>query len=147
MIEATSDHDFGQLADACGVNLQTLRYNERRGLLEAPRRSIGGHRQYPLETVTILRVIKTAQRLGFSLNEVAELLDVGRHRHGRGAKTGLKSCAATKLTEIETRIADLRVIAASLRTAIEAGCDDLTACASSACCPLPFADLDTGTPG
>jgi DNA-binding transcriptional MerR regulator len=136
----------GQLADAAGVNLQTLRYYERRGLLQAPRRSAGGHRLYPPESLTVLRVIKTAQRLGFTLAEVAELLDLGRHRHGRGTETGLRSQAATKLIEIETRIADLQIIAATLRTAIDAGCDDLTACATSSCCPLPFADLDRGEP-
>jgi hypothetical protein len=53
---------------------------------------------------------------------------------------------AGALTEIETKIADLQVIAVTLRTAIEAGCDDLVACANSTCCPLPFADLDRGEP-
>ena len=72
-----------QLAAAAGVNPQTLRYYERRGLLDEPQRSLGGHRLYPQETVSVLRVIKAAQRLGFSLDEVADLLDTGRHRHGR----------------------------------------------------------------
>ncbi|MCZ7475242.1 MULTISPECIES: MerR family DNA-binding transcriptional regulator [unclassified Micromonospora] len=53
----------GRLADAAGVNVQTLRCYERRGLLPAPRRSPGGHRLYPAETVTLLRVVKAAQRL------------------------------------------------------------------------------------
>ena len=92
----------------------------------------------------MLRVIKTAQRLGFTLEEVAELVDLGRHRHGRKLDTGLQSRAAAKLAEIEAKIADLQVIASTLRTAIDAGCDDLVACAASSCCPLPFADLDRG---
>ena len=132
----------GQLAEAAGVNLQTLRYYERRGLLQPPKRSPGGHRLYPPEALTALRVIKTAQRLGFTLTEVGELVDLGRHRHGRRKETGLRNRAAEKLAEIESKIADLQVIAASLRTAIDAGCDDLTTCASNAGCPLPFADLD-----
>jgi DNA-binding transcriptional MerR regulator len=131
----------GQLADAAGVNLQTLRYYERRGLLDEPHRSLGGHRLYPPQAVTVLRVIKTAQRLGFTLDEVADLVDMGRHRHGH-TDSGLQTRAATKLTEIEGKIADLQVIATTLRTAIDAGCDDLTACAASDCCPLPFTDLD-----
>jgi DNA-binding transcriptional MerR regulator len=49
-----------------------LRYYERRGLLAELRRSAGGHRLYPAETVTVLRVIKAAQRLGFTLDEVAD---------------------------------------------------------------------------
>ena len=52
----------GQVATAAGVNLQTLRYYERRGLLQEPDRTLGGHRVYPAEAVTLLRVIKTAQR-------------------------------------------------------------------------------------
>lgn len=127
----------GELAQAAGVNQQTLRYYERRGLLARPLRSPGGHRLYPTEALTMLRVIKTAQRLGFTLEEVAELIDLGRHRHGRNAS--LQTRAAAKLAEIETKIVDLQEIAATLRTAIEAGCDDITACAANACCPLPFA--------
>ncbi|MFI6163184.1 MerR family transcriptional regulator [Micromonospora sp. PTRAS2] len=79
----------GQLATAAGVNPQTLRYYERRGLLAAPQRSPGGHRLYPPDVVTLLRVIKTAQRLGFTLDEVAGLLDAGRHRHGGRPDAGL----------------------------------------------------------
>ena len=134
----------GELADAAGVNLQTVRYYERRGLLQEPRRSPGGHRLYPAEALTMLRVIKTAQRLGFTLEEVAELVDLGQHRHGRKTNTGLQTRAAAKLAEIEAKIADLQVIAATLRTAIDAGCDDLTVCATNSCCPLHFADLDRG---
>jgi DNA-binding transcriptional MerR regulator len=133
----------GELAEAAGVNLQTLRYYERRGLLAEPRRSTGGHRLYPTEALTTLRVIKTAQRLGFTLDEIAELVDLGTHRHGRRRPdASLQRRAAVKLTEIEAKIADLQVIAVSLRAALDAGCNDLATCATTECCPLPFADLD-----
>ena len=132
----------GELAHAAGVNQQTLRYYERRGLLAEPRRTSGGHRLYPTEALTLLRIIKTAQRLGFSLDEVAELVDLGRHRHGRRKDRGLHARVTEKLAEIEAKIADLRVIADTLRAAIDAGCDDLAACATSPCCPLPFEGLD-----
>ncbi|KAB1162002.1 MerR family transcriptional regulator [Micromonospora sp. DT46] len=131
----------GQLADAAGVNQQTLRYYERRGLLASPRRSPGGHRLYPAESVTLLRVIKTAQRLGFTLNEVADLLDAGRHQHDRRPDSGLQARAREKLIEVEQKLADLTIIRDTLRAAISAGCDDLVACAGSSCCPLPFAGL------
>ncbi|WBB93761.1 MerR family transcriptional regulator [Verrucosispora sp. WMMC514] len=131
----------GELADAAGVNRQTLRYYERRGLLATPQRSPGGHRIYPAETVDLLRVIKTAQRLGFTLDEVADLLDAGRHRHGRRPDGGLQARARSKLTEVERKLADLTVVRDTLRAAISAGCDDLVACADSPCCPLPFAEL------
>jgi DNA-binding transcriptional MerR regulator len=134
----------GELAEAAGVNQQTLRYYERRGLLAEPRRSPGGHRLYPEDALTVLRVIKTAQRLGFTLDEVAELVDLGTHRHGPRPGASLQRRAAVKLTEIEAKIADLRVIARSLRAALDAGCDDLATCVTTDCCPLPLADLGRG---
>jgi DNA-binding transcriptional MerR regulator len=133
----------GELARAAGVNQQTLRYYERRGLLAEPGRSPGGHRLYPTEALTTLRVIKAAQRLGFTLTEVGELVELGRHRHGRRDR-GLQQRAAAKLEDVEARIADLRLMAATLRTALDAGCDDLLTCAITEGCPLPFADLDGG---
>ncbi|MGI5170903.1 MerR family transcriptional regulator [Spirillospora sp. CA-253888] len=130
----------GQVAAAAGVNLQTLRYYERRGLLAEPERSPGGHRLYPAEAVTLLRVIKTAQRLGFTLGEVADLLEAGAHRHRR-PDTGLRERARAKLVEVERRMADLEVIRTTLRQAVDAGCDDLLTCAGEPRCPLPFAEL------
>ncbi|MEU7897966.1 MerR family transcriptional regulator [Nonomuraea sp. NPDC049152] len=56
----------GQVAEQAGVNLQTQRHNERRGLIADPARSPGGHRAYPPETITLLTVIKVAQRLAAS---------------------------------------------------------------------------------
>lgn len=129
----------GQVAAAAGVNRQTLRYYERRGLLAEPGRSPGGHRVYPPETVTRLRAIKAAQRLGFTLEEVAGLLGAGA-RHGRGGRAdeGLRERARDKLAEVEARIVELTAVAGTLRAALAAGCDDLVACADEPCCPLPF---------
>lgn len=133
----------GQVAAAAGVNRQTLRYYERRGLLAEPDRTLGGHRLYPNETVHVLRVIKAAQRLGFTLDEVTDLLAVGAHRHGRPRRrdAGLLNQVETKLTEVEQKIADLEVIRETLIAAIDVGCDDLLTCAESPGCPLPFSEL------
>ncbi len=131
----------GQVAHAAGLNQQTLRYYERRGLLAAPDRTPGGHRLYPAETVTVLRVIKAAQRLGFSLDEVADLLETGRHQHRNRPDAGLRQRAAAKLAEVEAKIAGLTAIADTLRAALDAGCDDLMNCAGQPQCPLPFAEL------
>lgn len=117
------------------MNIETLRYYERRGLLADPERSPGGHRLYPPEAVTVLRVIKAAQRLGFTLDEVADLLELGRHRHGKRVDAGLQRRARAKLVEVDERIADLVAIRANLRAALDAGCDDLVACATAECCP------------
>lgn len=135
-----------QVAAAAGVNRQTLRYYERLGLLDAPDRTLGGHRLYPPQAVTVLRVIKAAQRLGFTLDEVADLLDAGRHRPGHRPEPGLHARALTKLAEIEAKIAGLQVIAGTLRAAIEAGCADLVTCAGNPGCPFPFASLPEGAP-
>ena len=129
-----------QVARAAGVHQQTLRYYERRGLLAEPDRTPGGHRVYPPEAVTVLRVIKAAQRLGFSLDEVADLLQTDRHRHGQ-VDPGLQAHAAAKISEIDARIDDLRMIRATLNAAVEAGCNDLMACATNDCCPVPFDDI------
>jgi MerR family mercuric resistance operon transcriptional regulator len=62
------------------VNVQTLRYYERRGLLATPSRRPSGQRRYPEEAVRLLRTIKAAQRLGFTLAEIQELLELSEHR-------------------------------------------------------------------
>ncbi len=128
----------GEVAAAARVNRETLRYYERRGLLEMPDRSPGGHRLYDDRAVATLRVIKAAQRLGFTLDEVADLIEVRRRR---GRDSGLQVRAQHKLAEVEQRIADLTTIRTTLRAALDAGCDDLHECAGSDCCPIPFVDL------
>jgi MerR family mercuric resistance operon transcriptional regulator len=135
----------GEVAAAAGVNLQTLRYYERRGLLAEPDRTLGGHRLYLVEAVTSLRVIKAAQRLGFTLEEIVDLIDTGRHHHR--PVQGLAAKAETKLAEVEARIRDLQVIADTLHAALDTGCDDLTSRAGSAGCPIPFASLATNPDG
>ncbi len=133
-----------EVAAAAGVNRETLRFYERRGLLEQPERSPGGHRLYTHRTVDTLRIIKAAQRLGFTLDEIAELIEVGRRR---GRTSGLQARAHTKLLQVEARMADLTAIRDNLRAALDAGCDDLHQCATSSCCPLPFVDIAGRTAG
>ncbi|MGW5191660.1 MerR family transcriptional regulator [Kribbella sp. NPDC004138] len=130
-----------EVAAAAGVNLQTLRYYERRGLLDEPSRTLGGHRIYPDDAVTTLRVIKAAQRLGFTLAEVSDLLDTARHRHRRGEGAGLQARAREKLSDVEAKLADLTVIAETLRAAVAAGCEDLETCAGNPDCPIPFPEI------
>lgn len=133
----------GAVASAAGVNVETLRYYERRGLLREPARSLGGHRLYPPEAVATLRVIKAAQQLGFTLDEVADLLAATMFR--RRSDAGLQSRARLKLAEIDDKLAELTRVREVLRSALDAGCDDLLVCADSPCCPLPFPSTATGT--
>lgn len=127
----------GELAGRAGVNVQTLRYYERRGLIAAPARSPGGHRLYPAGTVDRLAVIKAAQRLGFTLDEVADLLDTGRRRH---PTPGLRQRALGKIAEIDARIADLTAIRTTLAEVVDARCDSLTDC-TCADCPMPYLSI------
>ncbi|MGI5246770.1 MerR family transcriptional regulator [Dactylosporangium sp. CA-139066] len=133
----------GEVAERAGVNIQTLRYYERRGLLPAPDRSLGGHRLYPPDTVALLQVIKAAQRLGFTLDEVAELLDTGRRRH---PTPDLRQRAIDKIAEIDARIADLAAIRTALTEVVDAECDSLTNCTCPRC-PIPFLTIGAGPPG
>src|SRR5690606_37966510 len=105
-----------ELASAAGVNTQTLRYYERRGLLAEPHRTLGGHRQYPEQAVTVLRVIKAAQRLGITLGEVADLL-AATHLGGHRPDAGLHARATTKLEEIDAKLAELTAVRDTLRAA------------------------------
>jgi DNA-binding transcriptional MerR regulator len=127
----------GEVAERAGVNIQTLRYYERRGLLAEPTRTIGGHRLYPPDTVALLGVIKAAQRLGFTLDEVADLIDAGRRRH---PAPDLRQRAVDKIGEIDARIADLQVIRTALSRLVDARCDSLTNCTCDDC-PIPFVTL------
>jgi DNA-binding transcriptional MerR regulator len=125
----------GQLAAAAGVGVQTLRYYERRGLLPEPDRSPGGHRDYGADAVLVLRVVKAAQRLGFTLDEIAELLAVRAHHRPR-----LRERAAAKLADVDARLADLRTVRSALVGVLDRGCADLVECAGAPTCPIPFAE-------
>jgi DNA-binding transcriptional MerR regulator len=128
----------GQVAEAAGVSVQTLRYYERRGLLEAPDRTLGGHRLYPADTVTLLRVIKAAQRLGFSLSEVADMLETAAGRRRARGGRDLPGRIRVKVDELDRQIDELTTVRAILRRCLDAGCADLVACAGDDRCPVPF---------
>ena len=133
---------IGEVADRAGVATSAVRYYERRGLLAEPNRSNGGHRVYPPDTVALLNVIKAAQRLGFTLDEVAELLDAGRRRH---PTPDLRQRAINKIAEVDAKIADLTAIRGALTEVVDARCDSLTNC-TCADCPIPYLTIGTTRP-
>lgn len=119
-----------QVADQAGVNSETLRYYERRGLLEQPPRTPAGYRDYPPSAVELLRFIKRAQELGFTLDEVEELvhLDAG----GPESCEAARALAEARKADLDARIADLRRMSDSLGELI--GTCDLPRSGRS--CPL-----------
>jgi len=94
----------GGLARAAGVHVETLRYYERRGLLPEPPRRASGYREYPEAAVGLVRFIRRAQGLGFTLAEIEELLDL-RDLSDCGA---VRRLAEAKLADIEAKLRDLR---------------------------------------
>ncbi len=97
---------IGQVAGAADVNIQTIRYYERRGLFPTPRRTPSGYRQYAEDAVARLRFIKHAQELGFSLNEIQELLGL-RVRHA-AACDAVERKTRQKIEVVHQRIRDLQ---------------------------------------
>jgi len=96
---------IGRLAKQAGVNLETVRFYERRGLLPRPPRSASGYRLFPAEAARRLKFIRRAQELGFSLAEIAELLSL---RVSRSTTSGdIRARAEAKITDIEAKIKSL----------------------------------------
>ncbi|KKK72833.1 hypothetical protein LCGC14_2899910 [marine sediment metagenome] len=97
---------IGQVAKKARVNVMTVRYYEKRGIIPVPSRLSSGYRQYPPETVTQINFIKHAQVLGFSLKEITELLSL-RVRDDDTC-VDIKKRAEKKIAEIEGKIKTLK---------------------------------------
>src|SRR5215470_11183835 len=120
----------GEVAERAGVNVETLRYYERRGLLPAPDRTPSGHRRYDEETVRFLVAIKEAQAVGFTLAEIAEYLRAAR-RSGAPSEA-LRVRMAAKIDQIDARIAALRRIRDELARVVGCACTSLDHCTCGA---------------
>lgn len=101
---------IGRVAELAGVNVETVRYYHRRGLLEEPLKPQGGHRRYPAEAVKHIRFIKRAQALGFTLEEVAALLTLEE----ACACAETRALAAHKVELIEKKLDDLAAMRKAL---------------------------------
>ena len=99
---------IGAAAAQAGVNVQTLRYYERRGLLPRPPRRDSGYREFPDEAVRIVRFIKRAQDLGFSLDEVEELIRLCGER--RRSRARVRDVAERRVRQIDRKLAELRAM-------------------------------------
>lgn len=103
---------IGEIAREAGVNVQTVRYYERRGLLPEPERRESGYREYTPECLERLRFIRRSQELGFTLAEIEELLALRTDPQTTAAQ--VKARAEAKVADIETKILDLRQIQRAL---------------------------------
>ena len=121
---------IGKLASAAGVKVETVRFYERKGLLPAPWRSRSGYRQYNEDALARLRFILRAKTLGFTLAEIAELLDMYVNQGHTCAE--MRQRADRKLAEIDAKIAHLQALRQALAN-LQAACEgdgdaDLDAC-------------------
>jgi MerR family mercuric resistance operon transcriptional regulator len=121
---------IGQVAKAAQVNVETLRYYERRGLVPRPPRSLTRYRRYPEDTPPRVRFVKHAQALGFSLLEIRELLSLRATPRARCAD--VKRRAETKISEIDTKVRALRAMSNALRRLVSQCEGELPASA----CPI-----------
>lgn len=109
---------IGAIATRAGVGIDTIRYYEREGLLPAPRRRASGYRDYDPGAVARLRFIRRAKDLGFSLEEIRQLLALSGDR-AQGVK-GVKQRAEARLQAVEQRLRELKRVQKGLRQLIAA---------------------------
>ena len=127
----------GALASAAGVNVETVRFYQRKGLLREPSRSYGTVRRYGTSDLARLKFVKAAQRLGFSLAEVAALLTLEDGRHCDEAR----ELAEQKLEGVRAKLDDLRRIESALAQLVERCCasEGTISCPLIAALHRPFA--------
>lgn len=120
---------IGEVAKAAQVGVETVRFYEREGLIDRPPRRPSGYRQFPPETVHLIRFIKRAQDLGFTLQEVQELISL---RNGNGKrKKEVRALAEAKMKDIDQKLARLQ----AMRSALWGLLEDC-ACGKRPSCPI-----------
>lgn len=128
MENGSANLTIGAFAKAAGVNVETIRFYQRRGLLLEPDRTHGSIRRYGRADVERVRFVKSAQRLGFSLDEVGHLLTLEDGAHCSEAA----ELAALRLADVRARLADLKRMEAALSQLVS----QCTAHGGDISCPL-----------
>ena len=121
---------ISKVAKRAGINLQTVRYYERQGLLAPVSRTDAGYRIFSSDAVRRIRFIKRAQELGFSLKEIKELLSLRIDAHTTQAD--IRKRTRTKIADVEQKILHLQAIHASLLRMAE----DCSGCGALKDCPI-----------
>ncbi len=124
----TTTLTIGRLARAADVNVETVRYYQSRKLLPTPKRIAGGFRHYSSTLIDHIRFIKRAQELGFSLEEIRELLRL----HDGSDKVSIRKVARARLAQIDSKLEDLARMRGALRGLVDA-CEHTT---QGAPCPI-----------
>lgn len=99
------EYTISKLSKESGVNLETIRYYEKIGLLPKPPRTASGYRRYDESAIKRLRFIRRGRELGFSINEIKTLLELADHPEQTCSEAD--KLARMHLTEVETKIKDL----------------------------------------
>ena len=111
---------IGELSKSTGVDIETIRFYEKSGLLPPPARSDNGYRDYPPEVVTLVQYIRTSQQLGFTLAEIGDRLPAIWDAAEPGP--ALAQVLAAKLQEIDDRIAALQALRQTLAERVATDC-------------------------
>ena len=119
---------IGQLAQRASVNLQTIRYYEREGLLPEPPRLSSGYRLYTDSMVRRVRFIKRAQEIGFSLAEIRELLSL----RADGQRNEVRAIAQAKIADIEDKMRTLK----AMKTVLSRLTERCSGCGPASECPI-----------
>ena len=107
-------HTIGQVAQQLGIHIETIRYYQRIGLIQIPPKPNSGYRCYPPETISRLRFIQRAKELGFSLDDIAQLLSLHHNACGQ-----IEVIAQQKQQQIQQKIQDLQKILVALQDLTE----------------------------
>ncbi|MDH5517650.1 MAG: MerR family DNA-binding protein [Gammaproteobacteria bacterium] len=118
---------IGKVAKHSNVSVETIRYYQKIGLLKEPQKPLQGFRTYTIDTVSELKFIKKAQRLGFSLTEISELLEIGS-----GHCADIQSKARNKLEQISQQISELQLLEKTLNELVHS-CE---LSSEPECCPI-----------
>jgi len=128
---------IGQVAKQAGVGVETIRFYERRGLIAEPKRRASGYRQYPLDAVRRIRFIRRAKELGFTLEEISDLLSLRVDPNSKSSD--VRKRAREKIADIEDKIAAL----GDMRDALERVASKCKGCRPTSECPI-LEELDRG---
>tara|TARA_B100000614_G_scaffold240918_1_gene241658 strand:- start:13335 stop:13757 length:423 start_codon:yes stop_codon:yes gene_type:complete len=117
----TKHYKIGQLASLTGLTVDTVRFYENKGLVQASQRSDAGYRLFSADDLARLQFIKRAKAVGFTLDEISELLELRLHPDDHTCEE-VKQVTARKVRELDEKIAELEKIRMSLQTLHTACC-------------------------